>query len=162
TATNALSGSASTAITVNNVDRAPVDTAPATASVNEGSLLMVSVTASDPDGDAITSLTAAGTAITAGATFAPGAGNTTGELTWTPTSTQAGSYGVTFTATNALSGSASTAITVIGVGENQNPTVTAPATASVDEGQLLTFTVTGSDGDGDHVTLAMGGGAPAG
>jgi hypothetical protein len=157
TATNTQSGSASTAITVNNVDRAPTVTAPATASVNEGSLLTVNVTASDPDGDAISSLTAAGTAITAGATFAAGAGNTTGALTWTTTTSDAGSYGVTFTATNALSGSASTAITVIG--ENQNPVVTAPATASVDEGQLLTFGVSATDADGDHVSLAMSGGA---
>jgi len=156
TAGNALSGSASTAITVNDVDRAPTVTAPATASVSEGALLTVNVTAADADGDAIASLTATGTAITAGTTFAPGAGNTTGELSWATTTSDAGSYGATFTASNALSGSASTAITV--VGENQNPVVTAPSTASVDEGQLLTFSVSATDGDGDHVTLSMTGG----
>ena len=162
TASNALSGSASTAITVNNVDRAPTVSAPATASVNEGSLLTINVTANDPDGDAITSLTATGTAITAGATFAPGAGNTTGALTWTPASDDAGTYNVTFTASNALSGSTSTLITVIDVGGgNEPPVVTAPATASVNEGQLLTFGVSATDADGDNVTLSMSGG-PAG
>src|SRR6185436_14392627 len=100
TATNALSGSASTAITVNNVaqDVAPVVTAPATASVNENSLLTFTVSATDAE--AITSLTAAGTAITAGATFTAGAGNTSGTFSWTPTFTQSGSYAVTFPAAN--------------------------------------------------------------
>jgi PKD repeat protein len=120
--------------------------------VNENSLLTVNVTANDPDAQAITSLTATGTAITAGATFAAGAGNTSGQLTWTPTSTQSGSYAVTFTATNTLSGSASTAITV--GNQNQNPIVTAPATASVDEGSLLSFVVSATDADGDDVTLS--------
>jgi len=76
----------------------------------EDEALTVDVTATDPDGDAITTLTASGVPV--GATFTPGIGNTSGTLTWTPTVTQAGSYTVTFTATNALSGSAITAITV--------------------------------------------------
>ncbi|HEX7076787.1 MAG TPA: Ig-like domain-containing protein [Candidatus Eisenbacteria bacterium] len=150
TATNALSGSATTNITVTNTDRPPTVTAPATATVNENALLTVNVTASDPDGDAITSLTATGTAITAGATFAAGGGNTSGTLTWTPTFTQAGTYAATFTATNALSGSATTNITVNNV--DRAPTVTAPATANGTVGTLLTFTVTAADPDGDTIT----------
>jgi sugar lactone lactonase YvrE len=105
--------------------RAPVVTAPATFSGAEGTALSINVTASDPDGDAITSLTAAGTAITAGAVFTAGAGKTTGTLTWTPTYTQAGSYSVTFTASNALSGSATTAITIANT--NLPPVVTISA-----------------------------------
>jgi plastocyanin len=92
------------------MDRAPVVTAPPTATVQETQALTVNVTAADPDGGAISSLTAAG--VPAGATFTPGAGNTSGALAWTPATGDAGSYTVTFTATNALSGSASTAITV--------------------------------------------------
>ncbi|HEX7077700.1 MAG TPA: Ig-like domain-containing protein, partial [Candidatus Eisenbacteria bacterium] len=159
TASNALSGSATTNITVNNVDHAPTVSAPATATVNENALLTVNVTASDADGDAITSLTASGSAITAGATFAAGAGNTSGTLTWTPSFTQAGTYSATFTATNALSGSATTAITVNN--SNRPPVVTAPPTAMTDEGVLLTFGVSATDPDGDHVTLSAPG-RPAG
>src|SRR6185295_93502 len=109
TATNSLTGSATTAITVNNVDRAPAVTAPATAPGSENQPLTVNVTATDPDGEAITSLTASG--VPAGANFTPGPGNTSGTLSWTPGYTQAGPYTVTFTATNALTGSASTALT---------------------------------------------------
>lgn len=93
-------------------DQAPEVTAPAAASVYESSLLTVDVTASDPDQESITSLTAAGTAVDAGAQFSAGGGNTSGSLTWTPNTSQAGSYAVTFTAANALSGTAETSITV--------------------------------------------------
>ena len=88
------SGSASTVITVQGVtDNPPVVTAPATASVNENSLLSFTVSANDPDAQAISTFTASGTAITAGAAFAVGAGNTSGTLSWTPTFTQAGKIG---------------------------------------------------------------------
>src|SRR6185369_1189271 len=99
-----LSGSATTNITITNVDRAPVVTAPATQSAASNTLLTFTVTAADPDGDAIASLTAA--PLPAGATFTAGAGNTSGTFSWTPTNAQAGSYNVTFTASNALSGTA--------------------------------------------------------
>ena len=51
-----------------------------------------------------------------------------------------GSFTVTFTAANALSGSKSTVLT-IGPNETPRPVVTAPATASGNEGSLITFTV---------------------
>src|SRR5436309_6698218 len=158
TASNALSGSASTVITVTNVDRAPVVSAPASVSAPAGNLLTVTVTASDPDGESITSLTATG--LPAGASFAPGPGNTTGTLTWTPGSGDEGPHSVTFTAMNALSGSASTAITV--TPPDHPPVVTAPATATAAENSLLTVTVTASDPDGESITSLTATGLPAG
>ena len=150
TATNTLSGSASTAITVNQVDRLPVVIAPATASTNEGSLLTVNVTAADPDGQAISSLTATGTAITAGATFTTGAGNTSGTLSWAPSFSQAGTYSATFTAANLLSGSATTSITVI---DNcRPPFINAPSSVAGPEGSPISFTVTALDPAGDPLT----------
>jgi len=160
TATNALSGSATTAITVTSGDRAPVVTAPATATVAEGSPLTVSVTASDPDGTAITTLAASGTAVTAGAAFAKNAANTSGTLSWTPSFTQAGSYGATFTAANALSGSAATTITVTNI--DRAPVVTAPAIASGPYSTLITFTVTAADPDGSALTALSGAPLPSG
>jgi hypothetical protein len=150
TAANALSGSASTVISANCSDRAPVVTAPATQFVCENSLLQFTVGAVDPDGDAIASLTASGTVITAGATFFAGAGNTSGTLSWTPTFTAAGAYAATFTAQNALTGSASTSI-LVGNGCDRAPVVTAPATATVGENQLLTVLVSAVDPDGDAI-----------
>jgi plastocyanin len=142
-----------------SVDRAPVVTAPATASVAEGQALTVTVTAADPDGSAISSLTASG--LPAGATFTPVSGNTSGTLTWTPATGDAGAYTVTFTAVNALSGSASTVITVSTPGD-QAPVVTAPPTAAVDENEALTVNVTVTDPDGDGITSLTASPVPAG
>src|SRR5262249_14466484 len=148
TATNALTGTSSSFVTVINVNGPPVVTAPATATVAENALLTVDVTVSDPDGDPISSLTATG--LPAGATFTAAGDNKSGTLSWTPSFTQAGSYTVTFTASNALSGSSSTTITVTEV--DRAPVVTAPPTAAAAENALLTVDVTASDLDNDAIT----------
>jgi hypothetical protein len=113
--------------TTGGQDLAPTVTAPSTASVLEGSLLWFGVTAADPDGDPIASLTAA--PLPSGATFAPNGANTSGTFNWTPDFTQAGTVNVTFTATNARSGNATTQITVTNV--DRAPVVTAPASRTV-------------------------------
>jgi PKD repeat protein len=164
TAANALSGTASTVLTVSNTDRAPLIAAPATVSGPEASPLTVTVQVMDPDartvnsltrgyrvpgedaGEAIASLTADVSGLPAGATFTPGPGNTTGTLRWTPSFTQAGSYTVTFTAANALSRSVRTVITVTNV--DRSPMITAPATVSVPEAGTLAVKVHVTDPDG--------------
>jgi hypothetical protein len=131
-------------------DGAPVVSAPASVSVAEGDPLTVNVTASDPDGDAIASLTASGAPL--GATFSAGAGNTTGTLQWTPSFSEAGTYSVTFTASNLLSGSATTAIQVTGV--NRAPTADAGGPYSGVVGSLVVFDGSASsDADGDALTF---------
>jgi hypothetical protein len=97
-AMNAKSDTAITVITVANTDRAPVVTSPPTATFSAGAQGTVNVTATDPDGDVITSLTANLAGLPAGntAVFTAGPGNTNGVLTWTPTLAQAGSYWVYF------------------------------------------------------------------
>lgn len=132
------------------LDHAPAVSAPAAQSGNEAAELSFGVTASDPDGDAITSLTAAGSAIAAGGTFAAAAGNTSGTFQWTPTYAQAGDYEVVFTAANALSGSATTAITIGNA--DRAPAVTAPASFAAEEKGHAIFTVSAADPDGDALT----------
>jgi parallel beta-helix repeat protein len=158
TASNALSGADTTSITVSNTDRAPVVTAPPTASGAENAPLEVQVAAFDPDGDAITSFDAA--VLPAGATFVPGPGNTTGTLSWTPDFTQAGNHSITFTASNALSGFDATDITVTGT--DRAPVVTAPATATIAENGLLTIDVTAADPDSDAIALLTAASMPPG
>jgi parallel beta-helix repeat protein len=150
TAANALSASATTAISVANVDRAPAVAAPA-ATVAEASALTLTVHAADPDGQPVTSLGADLSALPAGndAVFTPDPGDTTGTLTWTPTYQDAGSYAITFTAANALSGSATTAIVVANV--DRAPAVVAPAALSAAEGTSVTVTVRASDVDGEPI-----------
>src|SRR5439155_1511067 len=158
TSSNSLSGSASTSITVNNVDRAPAVTAPASQTVAEGAPLSFTVTAADPDGDAIGSLAAVG--LPGGATFTPNASNTAGTLSWTPGYADAGTYSGTFTAQNALAGSATTSITVNGV--DHAPVVSAPASVAVAENAPLSFTVTAADPDSQTITSLTAANLPAG
>src|SRR5207249_4838386 len=138
--------SASTTITVTDMDRAPTVLSPSATEVAENSLLTVTVTASDPDGDVIGSLTATG--LPAGASFTPAGDNASGVLSWTPTAGDVGTHTVTFTATNALSGSAATTITV--TTPNQSPTAAlsvSPGTGN--EPLAVTATAVGSsDPDG--------------
>jgi len=150
-ALNALSGAASTAITVTNGDRAPVVAAPDAVSGAEGETITVRVHAADPDGDAITALTADLTALPLDedAQFAADPGDTAGTLTWTPALGDAGPYTVTFTASNALSGHAATVVTVAHV--DRPPAVTAPTSASGPGGSPITIEVTASDPDGDAI-----------
>jgi len=147
TASNAISGQAATQITVANVDRAPVVTAPATVAAQESSLVSFVVSAADPDDSPIASLTAA--PLPAGASFTPNGDNTSGTLQWTPGFDQAGSYSVTFTASNTLSGQATTQITVADA--DRPPVVTAPPDVSGIAGSTVAMSVTASDPDGDAI-----------
>jgi hypothetical protein len=98
------------------IDIAPVVRGPDFLLPQDGAQVVVDLTVSDPDGDAITSLTADFSGLPAGhdGVFTTNGSNTTGHFTWTPTANDSGSYSVTFTATNFLSGSRTTVIHVIG------------------------------------------------
>ncbi len=133
-------------------DRAPVVVAPATVSGPEAQELVVNVTASDPDGHAITSLTANLAALPSGnnATFVPAAGNTAGTLRWTPAFADSGRYDVTFTATNALAGTATTTLRVTNV--DRAPVAAAPAAVTIRAGLQVAVDVTAADPDGDAIS----------
>ena len=132
-------------------DHAPVVSAPSFVQVNEGSWLQVDVTASDPDGDAITALTADLSSLPAGnhATFTTNDTHTAGTLRWQPTYDDSGLYTVSFHASNALTGSASTIIHVINV--DRAPIVSAPNNLFVQPGGTVSFSVTAYDPDGDAI-----------
>ena len=114
TASNALSGFTLTAITVTNVQHAPVVVAPADVNGTTGTPLVVQVTASDPDGDPITSLSADLSKLPRGntAVFATDPNHTSGTLTWTPERRDNHKYKVTFTAANGRSDMATTNIRI--------------------------------------------------
>jgi hypothetical protein len=132
----------------------PTVTAPTEVSVEEGDTLSVVVNVTDPDDEAIESLSADLSNLPAenGATFTPNQTNTQGLLTWHPESGDAGTYAVTFTAVDEsnLSGTATTSINVTRAGIG-SPVVTAPALVEGVEGSRVTFTVTATDPDGDHI-----------
>jgi hypothetical protein len=116
---------------------------------SEGELLQFTITASDPDGNA---LTYSASNLPAGATFDP----TTQTFSWTPDYTQAGNYNVLFSVTDNGTPpmSASEEITVTVGNVNRPPVLNPIGDKTVNEGQLLQFTITATDPDGNELTYS--------
>ena len=131
-------------------DQAPSVTAPSAVDGEEGGTLSFQVFASDPDGDAIESLTADLTGLPAGndATFTPDASNESGDFLWHMRSGDAGQYSVAFTGSSR--GVAVSAETVIDVAQRgvsvTGSLIWAPGPGS--EGSyVVTFTATDQNSD---------------
>jgi hypothetical protein len=146
------SASETITITVTNVNRAPVLAAIGNKSVAENALLTFTISATDADGDTITY---SATGLPTGATFDAA----TRTFSWTPGYTQAGSYPVTFTATDNGSPvqSASETITITVTNVNAAPELAAIGNKTVAENALLTFTVSATDADNDTLTYSATG-----
>jgi len=121
--------------------------------VVEGQLLDINITSFDPDG---TTPTLTATGLPSGASFTDN-GDATGTLNWTPDFTQAGTYSVTFFASDgSLSDSEIVSITVTEAG-NQTPILSTTGAKTTTEGILLSFTVSASDPDGSIPALTATG-----
>jgi len=131
-----------------NPDQPPVVTAPARVRTVPGQTVTIAVTAADFDGDAIEALIAEAGGVPA--TFVADPSNVSGTLTWTPGIADTGSYRVTFTASNALSGSTTTTIDV--VGSDRPPIVMAPSLVVATPGARLDVMVHVFDPDGEPIT----------
>ena len=148
-------------ITVVAPNAAPTLNAIGNKSVNEGSLLTFTATATDPNaGQTLTfsldSGSPAGASITSGGVF-----------TWTPTEAQGpGDYPVTIRVTDndtpALDDFETISVQLNEV--NQTPVLGAIGNKTVDEEALLTFTAAASDSDvpANTLTFSLDSGAPAG
>ena len=143
-----LSDSETITITVNNVNHAPVLSPVGNRTTYEGSALVYTISATDPDGDP---LAYSSSPVPSGASFTPG----TRTFSWTPTYTQAGKYWVNYTVTDgSLRATENTTITVINT--NRPPVLSPIGGKTVSEGSNLAFTVSGSDPDGDSLTYFTG------
>jgi len=166
TCCNALCGSATTVITVNNVNRQPAITAPATANGTEGSPI-ATITATATDADATDFLTITQSGKPASLTFtaqAAGPSPRTATITGTPTFTDAGSYTIVWTVNDGTGASNATAstTTVLTIGGERQPLITAPATASGTVGSpIATITATATDADAADVLTITQAGKPA-
>ncbi len=144
-----LADSEVVAITVSNVNLAPVLATIGPRNVNEGVLLTFNDSATDPDGT-IPTMSAVG--VPAGASFVNNA-NGTGTFTWTPNFTQSGVFNVTFIASDGpLADSEVVAITVNNV--NQAPVLATIGPRNVNEGAVLNFNATATDPDATIPTLS--------
>lgn len=134
-------------ITVNNVNRSPVIDPVGNKIVVENALLTFSINATDPDSDNL-SYTAVG--MPSGSSFA---GNT---FQWVPTYEQAGTYLVSFIATDGqFEDIEGLTITVNNV--NRDPLLAPIGNKVVNEGQTLSFTVSATDPDGDILSYSISG-----
>jgi hypothetical protein len=124
-------------------------------SATVGQQLQFTVTATDPDNDAI-ALTVSNSPT--GATFTD-AGNGTGTFRWTPTATQTGSRVVTFHANDAGSPMASATLDVtITVGAaNRPPVLAAIGNKQVNVGAQLSITFSATDPDGNALAYSLTG-----
>jgi hypothetical protein len=159
--TPAQTSTATTAITIANLNRVPVITAPATASGSENSSLSVTGSASDPDVENVT------LSQTNNAPFFPASGssgpglNPSITLTGVPNFTQDGIYVINWSATdsNVPAGTAS-ATTTISIGGRRNPVINAPPSVVGTEGVPVSITASAVSPEGANVTLCTTNNAP--
>ena len=154
-----LSDEKSLTITVNNVPGPPTLAAIANMSVAAGATADQGISATDPDGDAIT-FTSSGPAFMT-ITSNTQVGNTrTGNIHLAPPLGTTGTFPASVTAT-ANTQTASQSFTVT-ARENQPPAITAPATASGGEGcSIATMTATATDPDASNTLTITQTGKPA-
>ncbi|HET9939788.1 MAG TPA: FG-GAP-like repeat-containing protein [Candidatus Eisenbacteria bacterium] len=138
-------------------DRPPHVLAPRSASTQEGAVVTINVTASDPDGEPITQLRADASGLPLGndAALVPNGANTGGVFTWTPTSADArpAPYPVVFIASNAISGSTTTNVTVTNVNRAPSANAGGPYNALADVAIQFQGGAS-SDPDGDALTYS--------
>jgi hypothetical protein len=137
-------------LAVLNQNRAPILDPISPQAVDEGDILILVVTASDPDGTT-PNLTA--DSLPANAVFVD-SGNGLGVLTFTPNYLQAGLYEILFGASDGLDSDEETALIQVRESGNQNPQWDPiPSQVNVMEWDTLTLVVHATDPEGQALTL---------
>ncbi len=137
-----------------NTNRPPVFEDLGSFTVQTGTTLAFTITASDAEGDSI--ILSAGN-LPIGASFSDNTDGT-GDFIWTPTTDQVGDYRVNFTADDGNEGTATTTAMITVYDEeqpaNQPPVFTLVPSQEVTVENPLTFNVQASDPDGDQLILS--------
>lgn len=136
--------------TATSGNHAPVLTPIGDRSVAESATLTFGIGATDADGDA---LTYSATGLPTGAGFTAG----TRTFTWTPTSSQRGTYRVTFQVTDGQVPVSETITITVSDTANHAPVLGAIGGKSVSENAPLSFSVSATDEDGDSLTFSATG-----
>ncbi|MEE8117863.1 MAG: Ig-like domain-containing protein, partial [Gemmatimonadales bacterium] len=141
-------------ITVGAVNRPPMLDAIGSRTVKQGETLVISISASDPDGDA---LSFAVDPLPSGASFVEN--GATAQFTWTPMAT--GNYAITFFVTDPFGAGDSEQITITVGAVNRPPVLNPVGNHSATQGEMLTVGISATDPDGDSLTFDVMG-APEG
>ena len=142
---------ATVAITIRPVNDPPVLTVPGAQTVNEGQLLQFAVSAADPDTGQKVAITAS-TALPENAAFTTAVSGGGMQFRWTPNFNQAGTYTITFKATDDATPAASD-MKDVRITVNDVSTLNVPPAQTVNELQQLVFDVTASPGATGPVTI---------
>lgn len=135
-------------IQVDNVNRFPIFTQIAPQSVNENNELTFTVSATDPDRQKVV---LSGSNLPVGATFE----SETGVFAWKPTFEQAGTYLVTFTATDEENAATNLEVSIIVVNVNRKPVLAEIGELKGKENENLSITISGSDPDNQEVLYSI-------
>ncbi|WP_292461521.1 putative Ig domain-containing protein [Methanolobus sp.] len=121
-------------------------------SIHEDQLLTFTVSATDPDGD---SIVYGVTGLPEGASFTDGSEQNAGKkiFSWIPGYDDAGTYPVSFSATDGTSVIYSN-ITITVINVNRDPILAVIGPRYVNENSLLTFTLSASDQDNDTLVFS--------
>ncbi len=143
------SASETVALTVADVNRAPVLENIGNRTVSEGSNLTFTVSATDADGD---SLTYSASSLPSGASFS----SSTGAFSWTPDYSAAGTVSITFSASDGAATATETVVLTVS-NANQAPVLAGIDSQTVAENSSLTFTVSAFDADDDQLSFSVTG-----
>jgi hypothetical protein len=142
-----LTAKTTAAITVNDINRAPVLTALEAQSVVEGSELTFNVVGSDEDTD--NTLTFSAKELPDGAAFH----EADAQFSWKPSFEQAGEYEVGFHLNDGKE-TVSTSVKIIVENKNREPQLSGDSNAETEEEQELRLSFSASDLDGDNLTFS--------
>ncbi len=153
TASDGFLTSAARTVTINvSANTAPTLAAIPNQTVRAGAPLTFTVTATDAENDRINM---SATGLPSNASFSPALGEGSGVFSWP--APVAGTYTVTFTATEQGGGLSSSRQVTITVTPNTAPSVNAVPAQTVRAGGSLTFTATGTDAENDALTYSATG-----
>ncbi|MBL8533517.1 MAG: putative Ig domain-containing protein, partial [Betaproteobacteria bacterium] len=141
-------------LTVRAANSAPVLIPVGDKQITEGQALAFQLKSVDSDGDTVTYYA---DELPPGAKLDP----LTGQFTWTPALNRAGTYQVTFTASDG-SGSSSETVEIRVANANQLPVFVPMIPQLAREGAEIIFTVVAGDADADPIVLAASQGLPEG
>jgi PKD repeat protein len=148
-----LSDDKSFTITVINVNRPPVLAQPVNMTVNGGSNADQAITATDPDGQALTFAKVTGPTFMTVTTTSAGTGTGTGNIHLAPGCSDAGTYSASVSASDGAAADTKSLTITVNSCANQPPTLAQPVNMSVCEGATANQVLNATDPDGNPLTF---------